>query len=214
MVKRAFDLALSTCALLVLSPLLLVIALLVRREDGGPALYSGVRAGRGGPPFRMHKFRTMVMNADKIGGPSTSAGDPRITGIGATLRRFKLDELPQLLNVIKGEMSLVGPRPEVLEYVALYTPEEQAILQVRPGITDWASLWDVDEGARLAGSDDPELTYLTEIRPTKIRLQLEYVRRHPLGVDCKILFFTLMAVLRRDGEPREVRAMVQGSQAD
>src|SRR5689334_20145449 len=118
------------------SPLLTTLALLVKREDGGPALYSGTRVGKDGKLFPMHKFRTMVLNADKIGGPNTPDDDPRLTRIGRTLRRCKLDELPQLINVLAGEMSLVGPRPQVLEDVQLYTPEERALLSVRPGITD------------------------------------------------------------------------------
>src|SRR4051794_14919586 len=134
------------------SPLLVLLAVLIKREDGGPALYSGKRVGKDGKLFKMHKFRTMVPNADTIGGPNTPDDDPRLTRIGKMLRGCKLDELPQLLNVLVGEMSLVGPRPQVLEDVELYTPEERALLSVRPGITDWASIEFRNEGEILRGS--------------------------------------------------------------
>jgi len=145
----------------------------------------------------MHKFRTMVPDAEQLGGSCTSADDPRITRLGSWLRRFKLDELPQLLNVFLGEMSLVGPRPEVQEYVELFTPEERAILSVRPGITDWASIWDCNEAQVLAGSCNPEQIYLERIRPEKIRLQLEYVRRRSFVIDLAILCETLRVLLWR-----------------
>jgi lipopolysaccharide/colanic/teichoic acid biosynthesis glycosyltransferase len=129
-----------------------------------------------------------------LGGSCTAADDPRITRIGLWLRRRKLDELPQLINVLRGEMSLVGPRPELKYYTDMFTPEEQAILRVRPGITDWASIWDWDEGSILAGAADPEQAYLELIRPTKLRLQLKYVREPSLGTDIKIIFITLAAL--------------------
>jgi lipopolysaccharide/colanic/teichoic acid biosynthesis glycosyltransferase len=137
----------------------------------------------------------MVMNADKIGGPSSSADDPRITRVGRFLRRYKLDELPQLLNVVKGEMSLVGPRPEVLQEVLFYTEEEKRLLEVRPGITDWASIKFRNEGELLRGSVDPHQAYREKIRPEKIRLGLEYVRSNSLVTDCRIIFRTLKSVL-------------------
>jgi lipopolysaccharide/colanic/teichoic acid biosynthesis glycosyltransferase len=138
----------------------------------------------------------MVMNADAIGPSSTAADDPRITPLGRILRKYKFDELPQLINVFKGEMSLVGPRPEVESYVTLFSEEEKQILSVPPGITDWASLWNSDEGAVLAGYEDPEKAYMELIRPEKLRLQLEYVRRHSFWVDLSILIQTALAVLR------------------
>src|SRR5713101_9662584 len=128
--KRSFDLILSLLGLIVLAPLLAALALLIKLDSPGPVFYRGLRAGLHGKPFRIFKFRTMVMNADKIGGPSSSADDPRITRVGGFLRRYKMDELPQLVNVLKGEMSLVGPRPEVLQYTAMFSAEEKAILSV------------------------------------------------------------------------------------
>lgn len=211
MAKRAFDLVGAFAGLILLAPVYLVIALLVKLEDGGPVLYRGVRIGRHGRPFRMCKFRTMVVNADRLGGASTADDDPRITRVGRTLRRYKLDELPQVLNVLAGHMSFVGPRPEVETYVRLFSAEERAILTVRPGITDWATLWNPDEGAVLRGSADPERTYLEEIRPRKVRLQLEYVRRQSFGVDLRIVAATLRLVgARLVGSPGTSAGAAEG----
>ena len=195
MLKRTFDLILSLCALALLGPLLLLIAGLIKLHDGGPVLYRGVRVGRGGVPFRICKFRTMVANADRLGGPSTPDDDPRITRPGRWLRRSKLDELPQLLNVVSGKMSFVGPRPEVAQEVALYSEEERALLSVRPGITDWASIRFRDEGAILRGAADSHENYRRVIRPEKMRLALQYVRTASLATDVRILFATLRAVV-------------------
>jgi len=197
MIKRIFDISFSMIGLIILSPLLLIIAYLIKKEDGGPIFYRGVRIGQFGKPFRIFKFRTMVVNADKIGGPSTADDDPRITKIGKILRKYKIDELPQLVNVLKGEMSIVGPRPEVPFYVDMFTEEEKRILDVKPGITDWASLWDCDEGAILAGSSDPEKTYMEKIRPIKIKLQLRYVDNHSFFTDLKIIFLTILTVITK-----------------
>lgn len=197
MLKRLFDLLCSAMALAVLSPLLGALAVFIWLEDRGPVLYRGQRVGLGGKPFWIFKFRSMVINAEKIGGPSTADGDPRITRVGRFVRKYKLDELPQLINVVIGDMSLVGPRPEVSQYVAMYSEEERAILTVRPGITDWATLWNPDEGAVLAGSPDPEKTYLEKIRPVKIRLQLHYVRTRSLWTDLTIIARTLAAMIFR-----------------
>ncbi len=197
--KRLFDVLGASVLLLLLSPLLLVIALVVKVGDGGSVFYRAPRVGLGGRPFRMLKFRTMVQHADKLGGPSTPDGDPRVTSIGRWLRKHKLDELPQLFNVCGGAMSLVGPRPEVQQYVDLYSEEERVILTVRPGLTDWASLWNIDEGALLKGSVDPEKVYLETIRPVKLRLQLAYVRQRSFGTDLRILLHTVMALARGKG---------------
>jgi len=179
------------------SPLLLTVSFLIKREDGGPVFYRGLRVGRNGKPFKIFKFRSMVLNAEQIGGPSTSDDDPRITRIGKLIRKYKLDELPQLINVLKGDMSIVGPRPEVQHYVDMYTEEEKAILTVRPGITDWASIWNPDEGAILAGSADPEKTYMEKIRPKKLELQLKYVRERSFWADMKIIMETIWTLVRR-----------------
>lgn len=197
MLKRIFDVVFSLFGLTVLFPALLILAILIKREDGVPVFYRGVRVGRYGKLFKIFKFRTMVVNAEKIGGSSTADDDPRITKIGKFMRKHKLDELPQLINVLNGEMSFVGPRPEVQHYVNMYTDEEKAILKVKPGITDWASIWNSDEGAILAGSSDPEKTYMEEIRPEKIRLQLKYVRERSFLVDLKIIFQTLFKLVKR-----------------
>lgn len=188
--KRALDVSLAAVLLILLAPILLMLALCIKLTSPGPVFYRGIRTGRFGRPFRIFKFRTMVVNAEQLGGPSTADDDQRITKTGRLLRKYKLDELPQLLNVLLGEMSLVGPRPEVPHYTALFNEEEKAILSVRPGITDWASLWNSDEGALLAGSNDPEKLYLEKIRPIKVRLQLEYVRNQSLRTDLQILIQT------------------------
>jgi len=194
--KRLFDIIFSLLGLTILSPFLFAFSILIKKEDGGSVFYRGVRVGRYGKPFRIYKFRTMVVNAENIGGPSTADDDPRITRIGKFIRKYKLDELPQLINVLRGKMSFVGPRPEVPHYVNMFKEEEKAILSVRPGITDWASLWNPDEGAILAGSQDPEKTYMEKIRPEKIRLQLKYVRERSFWADLKIIFQTLLTIIR------------------
>jgi lipopolysaccharide/colanic/teichoic acid biosynthesis glycosyltransferase len=172
------------------------IAFLIKKEDGGPIFYRGIRVGRNSRAFRIFKFRTMVVDAEKIGGASTSDDDPRITPIGSKLRKNKLDELPQLINVLKGEMSFVGPRPEVPHYVDMFSVEERTILTVRPGITDWASIWNADEGGVLAGSPDPEKRYMEKIRPEKIRLQLRYVKERSFWVDLRIIYRTLLTIAK------------------
>jgi lipopolysaccharide/colanic/teichoic acid biosynthesis glycosyltransferase len=192
--KRLFDVLSAAMGLLVLAPVLAAVALAIKLESRGPVFYRGLRAGRLGKPFRILKFRTMVENADKIGGPSSSADDPRITRVGNVLRQYKLDELPQLLNVLCGEMSLVGPRPEVMQEVLLYSEDEKRLLEVRPGITDWASIRFRNEGEILRGSADPHAAYKEKIRPEKIRLGLEYVARHSFLMDCKIIASTLKAI--------------------
>jgi len=194
--KRFFDIAAASSGLLLFSPLLLWIAWRIRQEGDDNVFYRGVRVGLHGRPFQIFKFRTMVINADKIGGPSTSDDDPRITRIGRWLRKYKLDELPQLINVMKGDMSIVGPRPEVKRYTDLFTEEEKIILSIRPGITDWASIWNADEGAILAGAEDSEQAYMELIRPTKLKLQMKYVRERSFLVDIKIIFLTIMVIIQ------------------
>lgn len=196
--KRLLDFAVSTTALVHLSPLFLLTALWIRLESKGPVFYRGERIGRGGKPFRIFKFRSMVADAERRGGPSTSEGDPRVTRVGRFLRKYKLDELPQLINVIVGDMSLVGPRPEVRRYVEMLTVEERQILNVRPGMTDWASMKFHNEGEIIeaSGLDDPEEAYLRLIRPEKLRLQLKYVREQGLKTDLRILAGTAHTLVR------------------
>lgn len=191
MLKRLFDIVFSFIGLVILSPLYLFIAILIKLGSKGLVFYRGIRIGRFGKPFRIYKFRTLVADAERIGGPSTADDDPRVTRVGKFIRRYKLDELPQLIDVLRGKMSLVGPRPEVPFYVNMFTKEEKIILSLRPGITDWASLWNPDEGKVLAGSKDPEKTYMEKIRPEKIRLQLKYVKEQSFATDLRILLQTL-----------------------
>jgi lipopolysaccharide/colanic/teichoic acid biosynthesis glycosyltransferase len=190
--KRAIDLIVAAIGLIVLSPLLAAIALVIKLGDRGPVFFAQDRIGRFGVPFRIYKFRTMVANAEKLGIPLTTRDDPRITRVGHWLRRTKLDELPQLWNVVKGDMSLVGPRPEVPRYVALYTVEQQQVLEVRPGITDPASLEFFDEAHCLARSN-PETAYVTSVMPQKLAINLAYLRRRTVVSD----FIVLLATLRK-----------------
>lgn len=203
-VKRAMDLVLATAGLLATSPLNIAVGIAIKLDDGGPILYRGTRVGVGGTPFNMLKFRSMVIDADRLGGPSTPDGDSRLTRPGRFIRRWKLDELPQLLNVVRGEMSLVGPRPQVPEEVARYDDNERQLLTVLPGITDWASIRFRDEGSILAGQDDPDHAYDQLIRPEKSRLGLLYVREASVATDLRILRETARALLGR--EPRLPKA--------
>jgi lipopolysaccharide/colanic/teichoic acid biosynthesis glycosyltransferase len=195
MTKRLFDIFFSAIGLICLAPFLFFISWRIRREDGGPIFYRGARTGLLGKSFRIFKFRSMVLDAEKLGASSTSDDDIRVTQIGKLIRKYKLDELPQLINVLIGDMSMVGPRPEVRKFTDLYTEEEKILLAVRPGITDWASLWNSDEGALLKGSLDPDKDYMEKIRPEKIRLQLKYVRERSFLVDVTIIFLTLKKIL-------------------
>jgi len=197
MIKRLFDIVSSTAGLLIVSPIFLYVICLIKKESPGPIFYRAQRVGKGGKLFTMYKFRTMVVNADKIGGPSTAADDPRLTKIGLFLKKYQLDELPQLINIIKGDMSLVGPRPEVKMYVDMMTDEEKSvILSVRPGITDLASLWNFHEAEVLKGSADPEKTYMEKIRPEKLRLQQEYVKTSSFLLDVKIILKTIIKIFK------------------
>lgn len=197
MIKRLFDFISSFIGFLVLSPVFIIIGLVIKSTSKGPIFFRGIRIGKFGKPFRIFKFRTMVPNAEELGGPSTASDDPRLTKIGKFLKKYQLDELPQLLNVIKGEMSLVGPRPEVPFYVNMMTEEEKKIiLSIRPGITDLASIWDFHECEVLKGSQDPEKTYMEKIRPEKIRLQIEYVKNRSFWLDIKIIFKTILKIFQ------------------
>lgn len=195
MLKRLFDLTASLIGLLLLSPLFVVIAMMICLNSRGPIFYCSQRVGRGGKTFTLYKFRTMVVDADREGPHITRAGDPRVTEVGRILRRTKLDELPQLLNVIQGTMSLVGPRPEDPRYVALYTPEQRKVLKAYPGITSLASIqYRHEEG--LLSANDWEAQYIHELMPKKLQLDLEYVQNNSLLTDLKILFKTLVVIVR------------------
>jgi lipopolysaccharide/colanic/teichoic acid biosynthesis glycosyltransferase len=197
MAKRLLDLITSLAALVLLSPLLLGIALAIKLGSPGSVFFRQERVGRYGRPFRIHKFRTMVADAERIGPQLTRDADARVTRVGAFLRRSKLDELPQLIDVVRGAMSIVGPRPEVPRYVALYPPEvRELVLSVRPGITDAASVTYRDESAQLAAGSDPERVYVESIMPHKLELCVEYVRNRSLGGDIMIVARTVAALLR------------------
>lgn len=194
--KRGFDLLFAGLGVVALSPLLALVAVVIKLDSRGPVLYKGSRVGINGERFNILKFRTMVSNAEAIGGSTTPEDDPRITKVGRMLRRKKLDELPQLWNVLVGDMSFVGPRPQVQWAVDLYTPEERLVLSVRPGITDYASLRFANEGEILKGSTDPDRDYMERIHPEKMRLSLEYVRTRSFAGDMSIIARTLGAVFR------------------
>lgn len=196
MLKRLFDIVCSFTGLIVLSPLLLVLGLWVAFGSKGGMFYRQERIGRNGKVFRLFKFRSMYTDADKKGLLTVGGRDPRITPAGYYLRRYKLDELPQLFNVLIGDMSLVGPRPEVKKYVDLYTPEQRKVLLVRPGITDYASLEYFEENDLLARSADPEKTYIEEIMPAKLRLNERYIMEAGLLTDLKIILRTLKRIVK------------------
>lgn len=194
--KRAMDIVLSACALAVLWPLLLLIALAIWIDDPGPVFYRQVRVGRNGKTFRIFKFRSMVMDADKKGLAITVGRDSRITRVGAVLRKTKLDELAQLLNVFLGQMSFVGPRPEVPKYVELYTPYQRQVLLVCPGITDYASIAYRNENDLLAGAPNPEAMYIEQIMPDKIELNMKYLREISPLADIRLILKTIVAVIK------------------
>jgi lipopolysaccharide/colanic/teichoic acid biosynthesis glycosyltransferase len=194
--KRLFDVIASALGLLLLSPLLLAVALAIKLDSRGPVLFRQERVGRHGKPFRIHKFRTMAHDPGGQGPLITVGGDARITRVGAWLRRAKLDELPQLIDVLAGDMSLVGPRPEVPKYVALYPPAlRDKVLSVRPGITDPVSLRFVDESALLARAADPEREYVEVVMPRKLEAAVAYAEHATLASDLRVIGKTLRALL-------------------
>ena len=197
--KRLFDILGSALGLCLLCPILLWVAWKIRRADKSPVFYRAIRVGRYGKPFRMFKFRTMVVDAERIGPSATSDDDQRITKVGKVLRKYKLDELSQLINVLVGDMSMVGPRPQVKWAVDLYSKEEKVILNIRPGITDYASLIFSNEGEILNGSKNPDQDYLEKIHPIKTNLAMKYVQNHSLLVDIKIILKTIAVVVKRSG---------------
>jgi lipopolysaccharide/colanic/teichoic acid biosynthesis glycosyltransferase len=202
MKKRIFDFTFSLFALIIFSPVIIIISLIIWLYDFGPVFYMAPRVGKNGKLFKMFKFRSMVVNADKIGASSTTKSDKRITPIGRFVRNYKLDEIPQFMNVLIGQMSIVGPRPEVKHFTDMFTEEEKAILTVKPGITDFATIWNADEGKILEGSEDPDKTYMELIWPEKKRLQLKYIAERSFLVDIKIIFLTLVAIFRKKHDPQ------------
>jgi len=195
--KRLFDLCASLAGLVVLSPLLLLIAILIKRDSSGPVFFRQTRIGLRGEPFRIHKFRTMATDPLAKDLQLTVGADPRIAGTGRWLRKYKLDELPQLIDVVRGKMSLVGPRPEVPKYVEHYPPDvKQVVLSVRPGITDNASIEYRDENDILAKADDPEREYIEKVMPVKLEYYMRYVEERSMAGDIAIILRTFGAVLR------------------
>lgn len=196
--KRVFDIAVAALGLLLLSPLFLFVAILIKLDSPGPIFFRQERIGKRFRPFLIYKFRTMVEDAAQTGAAITYGNDPRITRAGRLLRKTKIDELPQLINVLKGEMSLVGPRPELAEFVNLYRRDFEEILTFRPGITDLASLNYHDESTILGKSADPRETYVRVILPDKIRLTKEYLQRSSLLFDMAVIFKTVLRLLQRN----------------
>ncbi len=193
---RLCDIVFSFFGLLFLSPLFLIVALWIVIDDPGPVFYRQQRVGRHNRDFGLLKFRSMRVGADKMSLITIGDRDPRVTRAGYYIRKFKLDELPQLWNVLIGDMSLVGPRPEVRRYVDLYTEEQRQVLSVRPGITDYASIEYIDENKLLAQAEDPDKTYIEEIIPAKIALNMRYINDRTLGQYFKIIFLTIAKIIR------------------
>ena len=192
---RFFDLLFSFLGLVILSPLLLCLYVAVRIESPGGGFYRQRRVGKGGKEFTLYKFRSMRVGSDAKGLLTVGGKDPRVTKTGAFIRKYKLDELPQLFNVLKGDMSLVGPRPEVARYVAFYTPEQRKVLDVRPGITDYASIEYIDENKILGEADDPDKAYIERIMPDKIRLNMKYIENRSVKTYFSVIFLTLKKLI-------------------
>lgn len=197
MLKRVFDVLAGLFFLAITAPLLCLIALIVKADSKGPVFYRQERTGRYGKIFRIFKFRTMHPDSDRKGLLTVGGRDPRITRAGYLLRRYKLDELPQFINVLNGDMSIVGPRPEVKRYTDLYSETQRQVLEVRPGITDYASLQYFDENELLAKAADPEEVYVKEVMPAKLELNLKYIREAGLRTDLRIIFQTAARIIFR-----------------
>ena len=197
MVKRLFDIVASGCGLLVLSPLFVVLAIWIKLDSKGPVFYRQVRVGRNNKDFKLFKFRSMRVGADKQGLITVGGHDPRITRSGYFIRKYKLDEFPQLINVFIGDMSLVGPRPEVRKYVDMYTPEQMRVLSVRPGITDLASIRYRNENELLEQAENPDEYYEQVIMQDKLRINLEYVENHSLWNDIKLIVMTFWEIVAK-----------------
>lgn len=195
-VIRFFDFVLSLVGLVILAPIFIVLAVWIKIDSVGPVFYKQIRVGQNGRDFGLFKFRSMVVDADKKGLITVGGRDPRITRSGYFIRKYKLDELPQLINVLVGDMSLVGPRPEVRKYVELYDDDQNKVLSVKPGITDYASIEYMDENEILGKSTDPEKTYIEEIMPEKIKYNMKYIKNRSLIEYFKIIFLTVLKIIR------------------
>ena len=195
-VIRFFDFVLSLVGLVILAPIFIVLAAWIKIDSVGPVFYKQIRVGQNGKDFGLFKFRSMVVDADKKGLITVGGRDPRITRSGYFIRKYKLDELPQLINVLVGDMSLVGPRPEVRKYVELYDDDQNKVLSVKPGITDYASIEYMDENEILGKSTDPEKTYIKEIMPEKIKYNMKYIKNRSLIEYFKIIFLTVLKIIR------------------
>lgn len=191
-IKRIFDFVCSSLGIIVLSPILILIAIMIKTDSNGPVFFKQIRVGEKNREFEILKFRTMVVDAEKLGRQITVGNDSRITKIGAFIRKYKLDELPQLINVLKGDMSLVGPRPEVPRYVKLYNEEQRKVLEVKPGITDLASIRYRDENELLGAAENPDEFYINIIMPDKLALNLEYINRNNIFFDIYIIIKTII----------------------
>lgn len=195
-VIRFFDFVLSLVGLVILAPIFIVLAVWIKIDSVGPVFYKQIRVGQNGKDFGLFKFRSMVVDADKKGLITVGGKDPRITRSGYFIRKYKLDELPQLINVLVGDMSLVGPRPEVRKYVEFYDDEQNKVLSVKPGITDYASIEYMDENEILGKSMDPEKIYIEEIMPEKIKYNMKYIKNRSLIEYFKIIFLTVLKIIR------------------
>lgn len=196
MLIRLLDIVLSLLGLLFLLPIFLILAVWIKFDSQGSIFFRQIRVGKDGRDFRIYKFRTMIVNAEKMGIITIGERDPRITNSGYFLRKYKLDELPQLINVLKGEMSFVGPRPEVRKYVEMYNQEQLKILTVKPGITDYASIEYINEDEILGKSSDPEKTYIEEIMPQKIKYNMKYINNKTVIEYFKIIFLTIIKIIK------------------
>jgi len=195
MIIRFFDVLFSSLGLIILSPLFLILVVWIKIDSKGPVFYRQLRVGKDGKDFYLYKFRTMLVDADKNGLITVGDRDPRVTRAGYFFRKYKLDELPQLINVLLGNMSLVGPRPEVRKYVEMYTSDQRKVLSVKPGLTDYASIHYIDENKVLAQSNDPEETYIQVVLPEKVAYNMKYINNQSIKEYFKILFLTIKKIL-------------------
>jgi lipopolysaccharide/colanic/teichoic acid biosynthesis glycosyltransferase len=193
--KRLFDIIFSALGIIILSPIFLLLWFTIKLESHGPALFMQTRVGKNNKDFKLIKFRSMYLNSESFGQLTVGMRDPRITNVGYTLRKYKLDELPQLLNVLKGDMSLVGPRPEVRKYVNMYTPKQMKVLEVNPGITDYASIQFINENQLLANAENPDEYYINNIMPKKLEMNLQYIKSNNPFKDISLILKTIFRII-------------------